>query len=188
MPSVTIRRQYSGVSTSSFLKHITSQILTPEGLDALGPTVVKLAEIEADRPIEEIAPLIGLVRAGHPASPEGADPVPAAVLGQTSDRPPDPSGLPPGAVERIMARAYAVEHLGPRRYVWRLADPETGEPLGEDYRGKGQNPTEARTRGERAVRRAIAAGRLGIIEPPAPTGAKGKGKGGAKRAAPHGAA
>jgi phosphoribosyl-ATP pyrophosphohydrolase/phosphoribosyl-AMP cyclohydrolase/histidinol dehydrogenase len=39
-------RQYSGVSTSSFLKHITSQELTLAGLKLLGPTVDHLARIE----------------------------------------------------------------------------------------------------------------------------------------------
>ena len=37
---------YSGVNTQSFQKHITSQELTAEGLRLLGPTVVKLAEVE----------------------------------------------------------------------------------------------------------------------------------------------
>ena len=39
-------RQYSGVSTSSFLKHITSQKLTKDGLKLLGPTVDHLARVE----------------------------------------------------------------------------------------------------------------------------------------------
>jgi phosphoribosyl-ATP pyrophosphohydrolase/phosphoribosyl-AMP cyclohydrolase/histidinol dehydrogenase len=37
---------YSGVSTNSFLKHITSQELTREGLDRLGDTVTTLADVE----------------------------------------------------------------------------------------------------------------------------------------------
>lgn len=39
-------RQYSGVSTSAFLKHITSQELTQDGLRLLGPTVETLAAAE----------------------------------------------------------------------------------------------------------------------------------------------
>lgn len=39
-------RQYSGVSTLAFMKHITSQELTREGLLKLGPVVVRLAEVE----------------------------------------------------------------------------------------------------------------------------------------------
>ena len=37
---------YSGVNTQSFQKHITAQELTEDGLRLLGPTVVKLAEVE----------------------------------------------------------------------------------------------------------------------------------------------
>lgn len=37
---------YSGVNTHTFLKHITSQTLTKEGLDAIGDAVVTLASIE----------------------------------------------------------------------------------------------------------------------------------------------
>jgi phosphoribosyl-ATP pyrophosphohydrolase / phosphoribosyl-AMP cyclohydrolase / histidinol dehydrogenase len=37
---------YSGVNTGSFQKHITSQELTAEGLKRLGPTVIRLAEVE----------------------------------------------------------------------------------------------------------------------------------------------
>lgn len=39
-------RQYSGVSTLSFLKHITTQELTLAGLRALGPVVETLAAAE----------------------------------------------------------------------------------------------------------------------------------------------
>lgn len=46
LPTSAFARQYSGVSTSSFLKHITSQQLTAEGLKLLGPTVDHLAQIE----------------------------------------------------------------------------------------------------------------------------------------------
>lgn len=38
-----------GVNTLSFQKHITSQELTKEGLDKLGPVVVTLAECEGLR-------------------------------------------------------------------------------------------------------------------------------------------
>jgi len=37
---------YSGVNTGSFQKHITSQELMAEGLQLLGPTVIRLAEVE----------------------------------------------------------------------------------------------------------------------------------------------
>ena len=37
---------YSGVNTQSFQKHITSQELTAKGLELLGPTVIRLAEVE----------------------------------------------------------------------------------------------------------------------------------------------
>jgi phosphoribosyl-ATP pyrophosphohydrolase/phosphoribosyl-AMP cyclohydrolase/histidinol dehydrogenase len=37
---------YSGVNTHTFVKHITSQELTKEGLDRLGDTVTTLAEVE----------------------------------------------------------------------------------------------------------------------------------------------
>lgn len=37
---------YSGVNTNTFLKHITAQEITAEGLNNLGETVMTLAEIE----------------------------------------------------------------------------------------------------------------------------------------------
>ena len=46
LPTNGFARQFSGVNTSSFQKHITSQELTREGLRILGPTVVELAERE----------------------------------------------------------------------------------------------------------------------------------------------
>ncbi|CAO3574707.1 unnamed protein product [Mortierella alpina] len=46
LPTYGYARMYSGVNTDTFLKHITSQQLTREGLDALGDTVMRLAEIE----------------------------------------------------------------------------------------------------------------------------------------------
>ncbi|EOR00439.1 Histidine biosynthesis trifunctional protein [Wallemia ichthyophaga EXF-994] len=49
LPTNGFARQYSGVNTLSFQKHITSQELTKEGLDKLGPVVVKLAECEGLR-------------------------------------------------------------------------------------------------------------------------------------------
>jgi phosphoribosyl-ATP pyrophosphohydrolase / phosphoribosyl-AMP cyclohydrolase / histidinol dehydrogenase len=39
-------RQYSGVSLSSYIKHITSSTLTPEGLHRIGDAVMRLAEVE----------------------------------------------------------------------------------------------------------------------------------------------
>lgn len=46
LPTNGFARQFSGVNTLSFQKHITSQELTKDGLRALGPTVVELAERE----------------------------------------------------------------------------------------------------------------------------------------------
>jgi histidinol dehydrogenase len=46
LPTNGFARQFSGVNTLSFQKHITSQELTREGLKVLGPTVVTLAERE----------------------------------------------------------------------------------------------------------------------------------------------
>lgn len=46
LPTNGFARQYSGVNTQSFQKHITSQEITPEGLKALGPVVVTLADCE----------------------------------------------------------------------------------------------------------------------------------------------
>lgn len=37
---------YSGVNTNGFVKHITSQQCTAEGMDRLADTVMRLAEIE----------------------------------------------------------------------------------------------------------------------------------------------
>lgn len=46
LPTVGYAKQYSGVSTSSFLKHFTSQELTSSGLKRLGPYVETLADVE----------------------------------------------------------------------------------------------------------------------------------------------
>ncbi|TNY20844.1 histidinol dehydrogenase [Rhodotorula diobovata] len=46
LPTVGYAKQYSGVSTSSFLKHFTSQELSPAGLKNLGPYVEVLADVE----------------------------------------------------------------------------------------------------------------------------------------------
>lgn len=46
LPTYGFARQYSGVSTSAFQKHITAQSLSDDGLKALGPHVVALAECE----------------------------------------------------------------------------------------------------------------------------------------------
>lgn len=46
LPTAGYARQYSGVSTLSFCKHITSQELSHAGLKDLGPVVEHLAEIE----------------------------------------------------------------------------------------------------------------------------------------------
>ncbi|KAI3620217.1 hypothetical protein CBS9595_002184 [Malassezia furfur] len=46
LPTYGYARQYSGVSTSTFQKHITAQMLDAPGLQKLGPHVVALAECE----------------------------------------------------------------------------------------------------------------------------------------------
>ncbi|WFD30812.1 trifunctional histidinol dehydrogenase [Malassezia sp. CBS 17886] len=46
LPTYGYARQYSGVSTSTFQKHITAQRIDAAGLRALGPHVVALAECE----------------------------------------------------------------------------------------------------------------------------------------------
>ncbi|KAJ3414491.1 trifunctional histidinol dehydrogenase [Chytridiales sp. JEL 0842] len=46
LPTYGYARMYSGVNTGTFVKHITSQMLTKEGLNKLGDTVTTLAEIE----------------------------------------------------------------------------------------------------------------------------------------------
>ncbi|KAJ7068344.1 histidinol dehydrogenase-domain-containing protein [Mycena amicta] len=46
LPTNGYARQFSGVNTQSFQKHITSQEITQEGLQKLGPVVVTLADCE----------------------------------------------------------------------------------------------------------------------------------------------
>lgn len=46
LPTNGYARQYSGVNTQSFQKHITSQEITKEGLEILGPFVTTLADCE----------------------------------------------------------------------------------------------------------------------------------------------
>ncbi|PVG00541.1 histidine biosynthesis trifunctional-protein [Serendipita vermifera] len=46
LPTNGFARQYSGVNTYSFQKHITSQEITPDGLKGLGPVVTTLADCE----------------------------------------------------------------------------------------------------------------------------------------------
>lgn len=46
LPTYGYSRMYSGVNTNGFVKHITSQECTAEGMDLLGDTVMRLAEIE----------------------------------------------------------------------------------------------------------------------------------------------
>ena len=46
LPTYGYARMYSGVSLDTFLKHITVQALTREGLGALGPSVVTMARTE----------------------------------------------------------------------------------------------------------------------------------------------
>ena len=46
LPTNGYARQFSGVNTQSFHKHITSQEISKEGLDILGPVVATLADCE----------------------------------------------------------------------------------------------------------------------------------------------
>lgn len=46
LPTYGYARMYSGVSVDSFLKHITFQELNRDGLENLGPSVEKMAEVE----------------------------------------------------------------------------------------------------------------------------------------------
>jgi len=46
LPTYGYARMYSGVSVDSFLKHITFQELDRKGLRAIGPSVVRMAEVE----------------------------------------------------------------------------------------------------------------------------------------------
>lgn len=46
LPTYGYARMYSGVSLNSFLKYITVQSLSEEGLRRLGPYVAKMAEVE----------------------------------------------------------------------------------------------------------------------------------------------
>ncbi|KAK9456232.1 histidinol dehydrogenase-domain-containing protein [Dipodascopsis uninucleata] len=46
LPTYGYARVYSGVNTHSFMKHLTSQELTPSGLQYIGPAVVRLATVE----------------------------------------------------------------------------------------------------------------------------------------------
>ncbi|HVW68343.1 MAG TPA: histidinol dehydrogenase [Steroidobacteraceae bacterium] len=46
LPTYGYARAYSGLSVQDFVKGVTVQELTPEGLQALGPTAVTLAELE----------------------------------------------------------------------------------------------------------------------------------------------
>jgi histidinol dehydrogenase len=46
LPTYGYARAYSGLSVIDFVKRMTVQELTPEGLRALGPTAVTLAELE----------------------------------------------------------------------------------------------------------------------------------------------
>jgi histidinol dehydrogenase len=47
LPTHGFARAYSGVSLDSYLKKITFQTLSPEGLLALGPHIEQLAENES---------------------------------------------------------------------------------------------------------------------------------------------
>jgi histidinol dehydrogenase len=46
LPTYGYSRMYSGVSLDSFVKYMTVQELTKEGLDVLGPSVATMAAVE----------------------------------------------------------------------------------------------------------------------------------------------
>ncbi|KAJ2362730.1 trifunctional histidinol dehydrogenase, partial [Coemansia sp. RSA 2611] len=46
LPTYGFSRMYSGVNTATFVKHITAQELTPQGLANIADTVMTLAEVE----------------------------------------------------------------------------------------------------------------------------------------------
>ena len=46
LPTAGFAKNYSGVSTDSFIKKITVQQITPQGLQLLGPAVELMAEAE----------------------------------------------------------------------------------------------------------------------------------------------
>jgi histidinol dehydrogenase len=46
LPTYGYSRMYSGVSLDSFIKYMTVQELTKEGLEALGPSVARMAQVE----------------------------------------------------------------------------------------------------------------------------------------------
>ena len=46
LPTYEYARMYGGVSLDSFLKYITMQYLTDEGLKTLGPHVVNMENVE----------------------------------------------------------------------------------------------------------------------------------------------
>ncbi len=47
LPTNGFARNYSGVSTESFMKKITFQEISPEGLKTLGPVIERMAEAES---------------------------------------------------------------------------------------------------------------------------------------------
>jgi len=46
LPTYGYARMYSGVSLDAFMKKMTVQRLTRDGLELLGPSVAKMAEVE----------------------------------------------------------------------------------------------------------------------------------------------
>ena len=46
LPTYGYARMYSGVSTATFQKHLTSQVVTEEGIESIGSTVCALASLE----------------------------------------------------------------------------------------------------------------------------------------------
>ena len=49
LPTYGFSRMYSGVSLDSFIKYMTVQELTKEGIENLGPHVAKMAEVKVGR-------------------------------------------------------------------------------------------------------------------------------------------
>lgn len=90
LPTSAYSRAYSGVSVDSFIKKITFQHITPEGIENIGPSVEILAELEGlhahknavsvRRPTQTLPGREGLKKEKIKVSPAGGD-LPAGQVG-----------------------------------------------------------------------------------------------------------
>ena len=71
LPTLGYTRAYSGLSLDSFVRKMTLQELTPQGVAAIGSTVVRMAEAEQ---LEAHAQAMRLRMADCPAEPDAASP------------------------------------------------------------------------------------------------------------------